>query len=116
MPFERLFSDDVPLSPEATSSPSSLFLRNDHAERLRLAGIATDAQSVHAMKPTANHILDNGGPEALEQYLEENPNSARRLQSDLRGSTLLGREASPPKLKTNTVSKPAAEQLLDSGQ
>ena len=122
MSFTQLFSDKTPLS-NAEGSPKR-GLRRDHAQRLMLIGeLASPSESsqgdtaaasewLSRQKPNAEALLDEGGPQGLETYLQQHPNSARRIQGELRGQTLLGRAASPPTTRAN---KPTAEEILDRG-
>jgi len=53
--------------------------------------------------------VDAGGNEALGAYLTEHPDSARRIQGEMKSMSMLGREASPPKART----EPASQELKD---
>ena len=41
-------------------------------------------------KPTAEYLLANKGAEGLTEYLEENPQSPKRIQEEMRNISLLG--------------------------
>jgi len=76
-------------------------------------------------KPSANELLTNGGSEALGAYLENNPNSARRMQVEMKDESMLsvplmGKDAAAESRGDNSLTESAilpdtlrAESLLN---